>query len=98
MRTSPVPSLYADAGEPSLELRRLRLSVNYGIKLRAMPENPAYKAVFKEPDEHTFPEKHLPPFRHRVLPRLRAAEVKLEEEVSSYQLLSEMKHQAKKEY
>ena len=79
MRTSPVPSLYAEAGEPSLELRRLRLSVNYGIKLRAMPENPAYKAVFKEPDEHTFPEKHLPPFRHRVLPRLRAAEVKLEE-------------------
>ena len=44
-RTSPVKSLYVEAGEPSLHLRRLKLSLNYVIKLKSLPENPAYSCV-----------------------------------------------------
>ena len=39
-RTSPKESLYAEAGEPSLQLRRLRLALNYYLKLKANPSNP----------------------------------------------------------
>ena len=41
-RTSPIPSLYTEANETSLKLRRLKLSLNYVIKLKSLPENPAY--------------------------------------------------------
>ena len=44
-RTSPVQSLYVKAGETSLSLRRLRLAMNYVLKLHSIPENPAYDSV-----------------------------------------------------
>ena len=44
-RTSPVQSLYVKAGETSLSLRRLRLSMNYVLKLHSIPKNPAYDCV-----------------------------------------------------
>ena len=37
-RTSPVQSLYAEAGEPSLRHRRLKLSMNYFLKLKSLPD------------------------------------------------------------
>ena len=43
--TSPVQSLYVKAGETSLSLRRLRLSMNYVLRLHSIPENPAYDCV-----------------------------------------------------
>ena len=45
-RTSPQESLYALAGEPPLELRRLRLAMNYFLKVKSVPESPAYDDVF----------------------------------------------------
>ena len=39
-RTSPVQSIYVKAGETILSLRRLRLVVNYVLKLHSTPENP----------------------------------------------------------
>ena len=45
-RTSPVDSLYVEANEPSLDLRRLKLTLQYIIKLIANIDNPAYNYVF----------------------------------------------------
>ena len=44
-RTSPVQSLYVDANEPPLDMRRTRLSLQYGVKLMSNEVNPAYSAV-----------------------------------------------------
>ena len=42
LRTSPVESLYVEAGEQ----RRIKLSLQYITKLKATPSNPAYDCVF----------------------------------------------------
>ncbi|GFO24420.1 ribonuclease hi [Plakobranchus ocellatus] len=46
-RTSPIKSLYAEAGEPSLEHRRIKLACNYILKLKSLPSNPCHKVVFE---------------------------------------------------
>ena len=45
-RTSPVESLYGEAGEPSYYLRREKLALKYAIRLAADPSSPAYKITF----------------------------------------------------
>ena len=45
-RTSPVTSLYVEADEPSLWLRREKLSLQYAIRLAANPSNPAFEVTF----------------------------------------------------
>jgi hypothetical protein len=45
-RTSPVHSLYVEANETSLDLRRVKLLLQYIIKLKANPDNPAFRWVF----------------------------------------------------
>ena len=42
-RTSPVESLYVEAEEPSLYLRREKLALQYAIRLAANPSNPTFK-------------------------------------------------------
>ena len=54
-RTSPVESLYIEAGELPLEERRIKLYLLYLTKLKSTPSNPAYNCVF-EPE---FVEKYL---------------------------------------
>ena len=44
-RSSPVESLYVEALEPPLEIRREKLALQYILKLKANPENPAYDVV-----------------------------------------------------
>ena len=44
--SSPVESLYAETREPPLENRREKLALQYILKLKANPENPAYDIVF----------------------------------------------------
>ena len=46
-RTSPVESLYVEAEEPSLYLRREKLALQYAIRLAANPTNPTYKVTFQ---------------------------------------------------
>ena len=46
-RTSPIPSLYVEADEPSLSERRVKLSLQYITKLKSNPTNPAYECVFE---------------------------------------------------
>jgi len=45
-RTSPVQSLYIEANELSLQNRRLKLSLQYAVKIKANKSNPAYSLVF----------------------------------------------------
>ena len=44
-RTSPVESLYAESNEPSLYIRREKLTLQYTAKLAANPKNPAHNCV-----------------------------------------------------
>ena len=45
-RSSPVESLYVKAHEPPLEIRREKLALQYILKLKANPGNPACDVVF----------------------------------------------------
>ena len=45
-RTSPIQSLYVVANEPPLYLRFDKLCIQYALKLRSNPDNPAYDVVF----------------------------------------------------
>ena len=58
-RTSPVTSLYAKAQERSLSNRRRKLSMNYVLKRKSCPNNPAYSCVF-EPPNSELSEKSYP--------------------------------------
>ena len=46
-RTSPSESLLAEANEPSLYNRRLKLFIQYALKLKSNPSNPTYETVFE---------------------------------------------------
>ncbi|GFO32066.1 hypothetical protein PoB_005857100 [Plakobranchus ocellatus] len=48
-RTSPIKSLYAEAGERSLEDRRIKLTFNYVLKLKSLPRNPCHDIEFEAP-------------------------------------------------
>ena len=43
--TSPIESLQVETCEPSLETRGLKVSLQYYMKMKANPENPAYSCV-----------------------------------------------------
>ena len=60
-RTSPVTSLYAKAQEMSLKNRRKKLSMNYVLKLKTCPNNPAYSCVFEPPSSKLFEKSSLTP-------------------------------------
>ena len=70
-RTSPVQSLYAEAGEPSLKHRRLRLPMNFYVKLKSLSENLCYDLVSSPPLSDLFQRsKTVPPFGTRILPHI----------------------------
>ena len=46
MGSSPVESLYVEAHEPPLEIRREKLALQYILKVKANLGNPAYDVVF----------------------------------------------------
>ena len=55
-RAPPAQSLYIEAHEPSLTTRRFKLSLNYVLKLKSLPENPAYSCVFEPQNTKVFEE------------------------------------------
>ena len=79
-RTSPVQSLYVKAGETSLSLRRLRLSMNYVLKLYSIPENPAYYCVVNPKFlSHFEAQPHITPtLGIRLQPHFQAAGIDVE--------------------
>ena len=56
-RSSPVESLYVEAHEPPLEIRRDKLALQYVLKLKANPENPAYDVVFNPKQQELYKDK-----------------------------------------
>ena len=78
-RTSPINSLYAEANEPSLNLRRKKLSLQYYLK--SNPDYPTHQVVF-EPlfkDEFLKKEKVIPPFSLRCEADMNCIDVDLED-------------------
>jgi len=77
-RTS-AQSLYIEAREPSLTTRRLKLSLNYVLKLKSLPENPACSCVFEPENTKLFEESDpkVPPLGIRILPHLEKSKLNL---------------------
>ena len=67
-RTSPMQSLYVEANEPPLYLRFDKLCVQYALKLRSNPDNPAYDVVFNPQFYDLYDKKPsaIRSFGHRV--------------------------------
>ena len=79
-RTSPIESLQVETGEPSLETCRLKLSLQYYMKMKANPENPAYSCVVNPEYKRLFNNKPgtIPTLGIRLQPHLEDMEVELD--------------------
>ena len=78
-RTAPAQCLSIEAHEPSLTTRRLKLSLNYVLKLKSLPENPAYSCVFEPENTKLFKESEskVPPLGICILPHLEKSKLNL---------------------
>ena len=67
-RTSPMQSLYVEANESPLYLRFDKLCIQYALKLRSNPDNPAYDVVFNPQYYDLYDKKPsaIRSFGHRV--------------------------------
>ncbi|GFV04572.1 putative RNA-directed DNA polymerase from transposon X-element [Trichonephila clavipes] len=69
-RTSPVESLYAEAYEPPLDLRRKYLCLNYFMKIQSMKTNTAYSYLFNfslyDFNSHRSSLTYSQPFHFRI--------------------------------
>ena len=88
-RTSPVESLQTEANEPSLALRRNRLSNLYSLKLKSNVHNPAHKRTFSPQYQPLFQRKPttIPTFGIRSLKRLQDLPIDLST-IAAYKLPS----------
>ena len=68
-----------EAHKPSLTSRRLKLSLNYVLKLKSLPENPAYSCVFEPENIRLFEESesNIPPLGIRLLPQVEKSKLDL---------------------
>ena len=78
-RTSPVESLYTESNEPSLYIRREKLSLQYVSKLAANPRNSAYDCVFNPKYERFYNNKltAIKTLGLRVQPLLEEAKINI---------------------
>ncbi|GFR28219.1 putative RNA-directed DNA polymerase from transposon X-element [Trichonephila clavata] len=69
-RTSPLGSLYAEAYEPLLDLRRKYLCLNHFMKIQSMKTNTAYSYLFNfslyDFNSHRSPLTYSQPFHFRI--------------------------------
>ena len=86
-RTSPVNSLYAETNEPSLNLRRKKLFLQYYLKLKSNQNNPTYKVVSEPLYKDEFPkrEKVIPPLSLRCEADINCLDCDLED-VANYKI------------
>ena len=85
-RTSPAQSRYAEAREPSLKHRRLKLSMNTYIKLKSIPENPCHDLVSNPPLSDLIQRsKSVPPFGTHILPHFAESDIDLTSIDSQYE-------------
>ena len=79
-RTSPVESLYAEANEPSLYVKREKLSLQYVTKLAANPLNSAFSCVFNPRYERFYNNKSraIKPLGLRISHALAQAKINID--------------------
>ena len=85
-RMSPIQSLYVEAREPSLENRRLKLSLQYTVKLKTNSLNPAHTCVFHPEYQPLYDSKptSIRPLDLRVSPHLQGLGVELDNVTFNY--------------
>ena len=68
LRTSPVESLYVEANEAPLSLRREKLALQYFTKLQSCPSNPAFECTINPKYKELFARKEssIPSFGIRI--------------------------------
>ena len=68
LRTSPVKSLYVEANEAPLSLRREKLALQYFTKLQSCPSNPAFECTINPKYKELFARKEsaIPSFGIRM--------------------------------
>ena len=68
LRTSPVESLYVEANEAPLSLRREKLALQYFTKLQSCPSNPAFECTINPKYKECFARKEsaIPTFGIRI--------------------------------
>ena len=83
-RTSPVESLLVEANEPSLKLRREKLSLQYAMKLAAHTDNPTYNCVFEPQNTRQYETKEnaIRSFGLRVKPILEELHFELDQTIT----------------
>ena len=62
-KSSPIESLYVEANEPPLELRRDELAMRYSLKIKSNPNNPVYDSLYNLPFSDLYehePRESLP--------------------------------------
>ena len=81
LRTSPAESLYAEANEAPANIRSCKLALQYYVKLKSCPTNPAYHKVFHPKYKELFQknEKAIKPFGLQMETTIGEAEVDLTE-------------------
>ena len=88
-KSSPVTSLHVEANEPPLHFRRQKLILQYGIKLKAYKENPAYPYVF--PTDYSYKtrleRRAIPAFRVRFQRLLDSFNIKIDNIADSENVL-----------
>ena len=84
--TSAIQSLYVEAREPSLENRKLKLSLQYTVKLKTNPLNPAHACVFHLEYQLLYDSKptSIRPLGLRVRPHLPGLGVGLDNMAFNY--------------
>ena len=85
--TSPIESLYIEANEPPLSLRRYKLALQYYIKLISCPQNPAYNCIMEIRCKNLFEnkEKAIKPFYLRIQTLLK--EIKINSKIIHHTIL-----------
>ena len=80
-RTSPVQSLYAEANEPPLGIRRIQLAMQYCIRLSDQTNNLAYECVFSDRLSELYNSRKstIPRFGIRILDHLNNLGVPIED-------------------
>ena len=53
-KSSPKESLYVEANELPLKLRRKELAMRYALKIKSNPDNPVFDSIFKLPYKHLY--------------------------------------------
>ena len=80
-RTSPAESLYAESGEPPLQLRREKLCLQLYARLMRQPDTPTYRAITNQADDLTNRYRDspslIPPFGPRVAKIIRELRIEM---------------------